>query len=132
MFALKPKNHKIQYANTLSRSIATIRCNLRNQSILKTNSRDGLTKCSKNIESQFPQLNYNHQHRAIWIPPVWLRPLLRPLALIIASFLGGAILQMLKGTPAQLYELRHMHILHFCYFFILIVVHFFFYLIFRL
>lgn len=47
-----------------------------------------------------PKLLYHHK-RYIWIPPIWLRPLIRPLLIIIGGFIGGIILQLWKGQPPQ-------------------------------
>eukprot|EP01083_Nonionella_stella_P093594 262369_1 len=41
------------------------------------------------------------QTRRIWIPPVWLRPLLRPVIVIVCGFIGGILLQLWKGQPPQ-------------------------------
>eukprot|EP00484_Ammonia_sp_Unknown_P019516 CAMPEP_0197042556 /NCGR_PEP_ID=MMETSP1384-20130603/18903_1 /TAXON_ID=29189 /ORGANISM="Ammonia sp." /LENGTH=333 /DNA_ID=CAMNT_0042473685 /DNA_START=162 /DNA_END=1163 /DNA_ORIENTATION=+ len=45
-------------------------------------------------------LFYRHS-RNIWIPPIWLRPLLQPLIVIVGGFLVGIIMQLWKGQPPQ-------------------------------
>lgn len=54
----------------------------------------------------------HHRIRHIWIPPAWfhlLRPLIRPLIIIIVPFITGIILQIYKGQPPQW---SHIHILY--------------------
>ena len=70
----------------------------------------------QNIRRTPKLLPFVHRHnlRRIWIPPVWLRPLIRPLLIIIGGFIGGVILQLWRGQPPQWFVLKYYHYPMYC------------------
>lgn len=57
------------------------------------------TKTSINTN---PNINYLYLNRSnFWVPPIWIRPFMRPILIIVGGFFGGILLQLWKGTPPQ-------------------------------
>eukprot|EP01084_Bolivina_argentea_P267197 453505_1 len=83
-------------------TLQNLQCNHINRSIHFQRSHKLFGRYNKKNTVYLRQsCQFLYQHRYIWIPPVWLRPLIRPLIIIIGGFIGGIILQLWKGQPPQ-------------------------------